>query len=86
LIFEVIHTLDPFGHVITSSFAEDNNNQAVDKVLDFTQIHQYNVNDFATSVQGYIPNKLTQYGKPSVFGEMGMLQRRGREKQGKREE
>jgi len=67
-----IHLLDPNGHVITSSFAEDKNNQPVDAVLDFTQIHQYSVPDFAESVQGYIPSHVSEYNKPNFFGEMGV--------------
>lgn len=70
-LYYVIRQLDPFGHVTTTSFAEDKNNQPVDAVVDFTQIHQYNVNDFATSVQGYIPSHTNQYNKPCWMGEMG---------------
>ena len=70
-----IKSKDPFNHLVTTSFAHDNNDAATWNLpeMDFTQTHFYNgsPNVEAVLVAG-VRNYLTQFNKPTLTGEFGI--------------
>ncbi|MBL0359312.1 MAG: DUF5060 domain-containing protein [Chitinophagaceae bacterium] len=70
-----IQAKDPFNHLVTTSFAHDNNDAATWNLpeIDFTQTHYYNgsPNVEAVLVSG-VRNYLTQFNKPTLTGEFGI--------------
>jgi hypothetical protein len=66
---------DPFKHLITTSFANDQYEPAIWNLpdIDFTQTHYYNGSpNFETVITGSVQPYLTSYGKPTYNGEFGI--------------
>jgi hypothetical protein len=68
-----LRSIDPYGHLITTSFAGPAEGDPVwrTSVLDFTQTHLYGpgFRDLAQAVSNEIKRKLSAYGKPTLIGE-----------------
>jgi hypothetical protein len=70
-----IQQKDPFNHLVTTSFAHDNNDAATWNLpeIDFTQTHFYNGSPNVEAVLvGGVRNYLTQFNKPTLTGEFGI--------------
>ena len=70
-----IQTKDPFDHLITTSFAHDNNDAATWNLpeIDFTQTHYYNGSPNVEAVLvGGVRSYITQFAKPTLTGEFGI--------------
>ena len=70
-----IQTKDPFDHLVTTSFAHDNNDAATWNLpeIDFTQTHYYNGSPNVEAVLvGGVRSYLTQFAKPTLTGEFGI--------------
>ena len=66
---------DPYGHLITTSFAHDINDPLVwnNPDLDITQTHYYlNTGNIERALAGGVRNYLDLYGKPTLTGEFGL--------------
>eukprot|EP01117_Protostelium_nocturnum_P007991 TRINITY_DN2847_c0_g2_i1.p1 TRINITY_DN2847_c0_g2~~TRINITY_DN2847_c0_g2_i1.p1 ORF type:complete len:632 (+),score=166.30 TRINITY_DN2847_c0_g2_i1:151-2046(+) len=73
-MYDVIHKYDPYGHLITTSFALNSNRDDIDRALDFVQYHQYgdnHIQDFAGWISTAIPDKTNKFNKPAMVGEFG---------------
>jgi hypothetical protein len=69
---QVLRNLDPYKHLITTSFARTPGDSAIDKLpeLDYVQTHNYNSPDIALTLAREQQRK-TAYGKPHYVGEVG---------------
>ena len=70
-----IQSKDPFNHLVTTSFAHDNNDAATWNLpeIDFTQTHYYNGSpNVETVLASGVRSYLTQFNKPAFTGEFGI--------------
>lgn len=67
-----LRALDPYAHLITTSFAGTPGDKAIDTLpgLDYVQTHHYNSPDLAITVARAQAQK-SAYGKPHLVGEIG---------------
>lgn len=66
---------DPYEHLVTTSYANDNNDPAVwhNPDIDFTQTHYYiNIPNLERALSGGIKKYLQEYQKPTLTGEFGL--------------
>ncbi len=68
-----LRRIDPWDHMITTSFARTFGDPLVDALpeLDYVQSHQYGAVDIAEAVRRVCLRKAEKYGKPHYFGEFG---------------
>ncbi len=71
-VAEALRALDPYRHLITTSFANTRGDPEVDKLpgLDYVQTHHYNSPDLAVTLAKAQAQKAA-YGKPHIVGEIG---------------
>jgi hypothetical protein len=69
---EYLRALDPYDHLITTSFAHTPGDPQVDMLpgIDFVQTHHYNSPDLAVTLAAAQAQKAA-YGKPHIVGEIG---------------
>jgi len=69
-----LRSIDPWAHLITTSFGDTTGDPAVDSLpeLDFVQSHSYGSKDIAGTVSSVSLDKTSKYGKPHYFGEFGV--------------
>lgn len=67
-----LHAIDPYAHLITTSFAHSDGDPAIDRLaeLDYVQTHRYGGVDLAASLAMHQEEKAA-YGKPHYVGEVG---------------
>ncbi|MAF12985.1 hypothetical protein CMK11_21245 [Candidatus Poribacteria bacterium] len=65
---------DPYDHLITTSYSRTPGDPEMwhSPDIDFTQSHQYNKADIAAEVAEHTRAKVGEYGKPHIFGELGV--------------
>jgi len=70
---QYLRARDPWGHLITTSFANTDGDPVVDALpeLDYVQSHSYGSHDMAATISTYCQQKTEAYGKPHYFGEFG---------------
>ncbi len=70
---QYLRSIDPWQHLITTSFANTAGDAAVDGLaeMDFVQSHNYGSHDIAAMVHQWTEQKIAAYGKPHYFGEFG---------------
>jgi hypothetical protein len=70
---QYLRGLDPWAHLITTSFASTDGDPAVDALpeMDYVQSHNYGSHDMAQTISVYCRQKTEAYGKPHYFGEFG---------------
>jgi hypothetical protein len=68
-----LRDLDPWQHLITTSFGNTTGDPAVDGLAEteFVQSHQYGATDVAGAVSAVCLEKARTYGKPHLFAELG---------------
>ncbi len=68
-----LRELDPYDHLITTSWAGTAGDPAVDALpeMDYIQSHQYGARDAAAFMIDVCRDKIQRYGKPHYFGEFG---------------
>jgi len=69
-----LRALDPWRHLITTSFARSEGEEAVDSLaeMDFVQTHSYGARDVAGVLVGWSQHKAARYpDKPHFIGEFG---------------
>ena len=68
-----LRALDPFGHMITTSWAGVKGDPKVDALpeMDYIQSHQYGAHDAAAFMTRVCYEKAERFGKPHYFGEYG---------------
>lgn len=66
-----IRELDPYDHLITTSFSDPRLDDAIWRMdeIDFTQIHIYGARDMAGSLPSLVRSRLDRYGKPVLVSE-----------------
>jgi hypothetical protein len=72
---QYLNAKDPFKHLVTTSYAHDNNDPNTWNLpeIDFTQTHYYNnAPNVETVLVGGIRNYLASFGKPTYTGEFGI--------------
>ncbi len=69
-----LRALDPYDHLITTSFANTAGDAAVDGIpeLDYVQSHNYGAPDIAAMMALFSRSKRERYGRPHLFGEFGV--------------
>ncbi|HOX38835.1 MAG TPA: DUF5060 domain-containing protein [Candidatus Brocadiia bacterium] len=69
-----IRRLDPFNHLVTTSYAGWNAGAEIDRLagIDFVQSHAYGAKDFPALVSSVHARKSKAFGKPHLFGEFGV--------------
>jgi hypothetical protein len=70
---ESLRQIDPWSHLITTSYARTEGDPAVDGLpqMDFVQSHSYGSHDVAAALSRWSLSKAKDYGKPHYFGEFG---------------
>jgi len=70
---EYVREIDPWGHLIATSYATPAGDAAVDGLaeMDFVQSHSYGARDIAEIVNWLSVRKTEEYGKPHYVGEFG---------------
>jgi hypothetical protein len=68
-----LRSIDPYNHMITTSWARTAGDPAVDELpeLDYIQSHQYGAHDAAWYLTKVSREKNARFGKPHYFGEYG---------------
>ncbi|NOY82512.1 MAG: DUF5060 domain-containing protein [Kiritimatiellaeota bacterium] len=68
-----LRNIDPWDHLITTSFARTPGDPAVDGLpeMDYVQSHRYGAVDVAENVHNVCIEKSRKYEKPHYFGEFG---------------
>ncbi len=68
-----LRSIDPWGHLITTSFAGTGGDDAVNALdtIEYTMAHNYNSPDMAAMISGWSRKYLSQFEKPFYFGEFG---------------
>jgi hypothetical protein len=68
-----LRALDPWRHLITTSFARSDADAAVDGLpeMDFVQTHSYGAPDIAGALLSWSRDKAARYDKPHFVGEFG---------------
>jgi len=63
--------LDPYGHMVSTSFADPAYDDAVWSldVIDFTQIHSYGERDMVQEFPGIVASRLERFKKPALVAE-----------------
>ena len=71
---DYLRSIDPWQHLITTSYAGTAGDPAVDGLaeLDYVQSHNYGSQDVAGRIAEVTHQKLADYGKPHYFGEYGV--------------
>jgi len=69
---EYLRQLDPWKHLITTSFADSNGREVIDRlpVIDYTTTHNYGSRDVAVALTSF-HRKKEAYGKPHYVAEFG---------------
>lgn len=69
---DYLRRLDPWKHLITTSFADSNGREVIDRLpqIEFSQTHHYGSRDIS-SVLTFFQRKKEAYGKPHLVGEFG---------------
>ena len=69
-----LRALDPWRHLITTSFARSDGDPAIDGLpeMDFVQTHSYGGADIAGSLLWWSKQKAQEYDKPHFVGEFGL--------------
>jgi len=78
-----LRALDPWKHMITTSFARSDGDARIDGMREmvFVQTHEYGSPDVAESLPRWSRQKVEKYGKPHFVGEFGTDWRGEGEKQ-----
>ena len=68
-----LRSIDPYNHLVTTSWAGITGDPAVDGLpeMDYIQSHQYGAQDAATHMARICREKNAKFGKPHYFGEYG---------------
>jgi len=68
-----LREIDPYDHLITTSFANSNGDPEIDALpeMDYVQTHNYGSLDTAEGLLGYTRRKIERFGKPHIVGEFG---------------
>jgi hypothetical protein len=68
-----LRSIDPWAHLITTSYGNTQGDPAVDGLpeMEFVQSHSYNSKDMAVTVSTVDLQKAARYHKPHYFGEFG---------------
>lgn len=68
-----LRSIDPWQHLITTSFARSDGDPAVDSLpeMEFVQTHCYGPRDTAGALLGFSRDKAQKYDKPHFVGEFG---------------
>ena len=68
---DYIRQIDPYKHLITTSFADPHKDDEVWKLpeIDFTTVHIYNLKDFGLFLPAIVEDRLKKYGKPVIIEE-----------------
>ncbi|HEY3284909.1 MAG TPA: cellulase family glycosylhydrolase [Armatimonadota bacterium] len=68
-----LRALDPYNHLITTSYANSQGDPAVDGLpeMDLVQTHNYGSRDMAAMALQWNRSKLKDYRKPHIIGEYG---------------
>lgn len=72
---DYLKTIDPYGHLITTSYAKDNNDPDVWSYpeIDISQTHYYNdVSNLERVLAAGATTYLKDFGKPTLIGEFGL--------------
>lgn len=71
---EFLRSIDPYGHLITTSFSNAQLEPSVWRLphIDFTMTHFYNVSDMAATLLSLDGMKRAAYGKPTFSAEFGV--------------
>ncbi len=66
-----IRQIDPYKHLITTSFADPHKDDEVWKLpeIDFTTVHIYNLKDFGLFLPAIVEDRLKKYSKPVIIEE-----------------
>jgi hypothetical protein len=69
---EYLRRIDPWKHLLTTSFADSNGREVIDRlpIMDYTTTHNYGSRDVSTSLTAFHRKKET-YGKPHFVAEFG---------------
>ncbi len=69
---DYLRRIDPWQHLITTSFADSNGREAIDRLpqIEFTQTHNYGSRDISAALT-FFHRKKEPYGKPHLVGEFG---------------
>ncbi len=69
---DYLRRLDPWKHLITTSFADSNGREVIDRLpqIDFSQTHNYGSRDVSAALT-FFHRKKEAYGKPHLVGEFG---------------
>ncbi|MGQ9881365.1 MAG: DUF5060 domain-containing protein [Armatimonadota bacterium] len=69
---DYLRRADPWKHLITTSFADPNGREVIDRLLqiDFVQTHNYGSRDISGALS-YFHRRKEAYGKPHFVGEFG---------------
>lgn len=69
-----LRSIDPYRHLITTSYGRTEGDPAVDALpeMDLVQSHAYGRTDFAQTIADTTALKLKRYRKPHIFGEFGV--------------
>jgi hypothetical protein len=69
---EYLRRLDPWQHLITTSFADSNGREVIDRlpILDYTTTHNYGSRDTSAALTSF-HRKKEAYGKPHYVAEFG---------------
>lgn len=69
-----LRSIDPWKHLITTSFARSQGDSAVDGLeeLDFVQTHHYQARDIVAAFQSDVRNKVAARNRPHFHGEFGV--------------
>jgi len=77
-MYNYFKSTDPFQHIVTTSFALNQNRDEIDRTLDYIQYHSYadggdrlSIPDFAGWLTTAIPAMTNKYNKPCMVGEFG---------------
>lgn len=69
----VLRTLDPYRHLVTTSFSNSDGHEEIWKLkeLDFVQSHCYMATDMAAGLPPVVLRMKQRYGRPHLIGEFG---------------
>jgi len=74
-----LRTIDPYGHLVTTSFGGPAGDPAIWKLpeIDYVQSHEYAGTDWVETPRFWVNAHRNAYGKPMLFGEFGLHWRGG---------
>ncbi|GIV17897.1 MAG: hypothetical protein KatS3mg022_3332 [Armatimonadota bacterium] len=69
---DYLRRIDPWKHLITTSFADSNGREVIDRLpqIEFSQTHNYGSRDTSAALT-FFQRKKEVYGKPHLVGEFG---------------